>query len=1051
MPTEPKNSPSVSSEFVARLAGVVAFVVGGLVLVGWTLDIATLKSVVSGSVSVKPNTAVGFVLIGVALLLSTLPRSPITRQPSTIFTRLARLCALLAGLIGVLTLAEYATDLSFGVDQWLFHETAETVGTSQPGRMSPEGALCFGLLAAAMWLATASRKPRWTLVVSAMLGVVVVSIALSACLSYSALNPGAYGWWSFTIMAMPAAVVFAVVGTVVVWIAWQGTCSRWSLTGKATAAFLSGVMLFLIIGLNTNRNLIRMGESNVWVSHTEQVLYTVSRIQAEIAQAQASARGYVITNDERYATSYVATAISCREGLAGLRRLTADNSDQQERTARLEAQVTEALQWWQQTIEISRTRNAAAVQRVASSEGQSLKDNVDATIAQANREERRLLRQRERESADATRLLVLVFSIGTVASLMILLTALAGLNSAVTERIRTDETLRQTSEYLENLFNYANAPIIVWDPQFMITRFNHACEAMTGRDSAEVIGKSLEILFPPALVEASMDLIRKTLTGERWETVEIPILHRDGSVRIALWNSATLVGSDGKTPIATIAQGQDITKRKNAEDTLRASEARYRSYVDVTGQLAWVTSPAGEIVEDVPSLRRFSGQTYEEAQGSGWATTIHPDDLERTLQVWNNAVTTRSNYEIEYRMRRHDGVYRHLLARGFPVFGEDGSTREWVGTCIDITERKNAEGALRESEKRLRELTESLPQLVWTCRADGPCDYLSPQWTAYTGIPEQDQLGSGWLEQLHPEDRALTIARWNAAVGAGSYFDLEFRIRRNDGVYRWFKTRALPLRDSEGRVVRWFGTNYDIDDQKRAEEQLRRSLADLRRSNQELEQFAYVASHDLQEPLRMVAAFTQLLAEKYKGQLDDKANKYIDYAVDGAVRMQRLINDLLTYSRISTKGNPPEATDSHAVLGEALRNLQAAIQESRAMVTNNDLPVVRADATQLAQLFQNLIGNAIKFRRADPPRVHVSARDVGHEWEFSVNDNGIGIDAQYADRVFVIFQRLHTRPEYPGTGIGLAVCKRIVERHGGRIWFESEPGKGSTFYFTVPQ
>lgn len=201
----------------------------------------------------------------------------------------------------------------------------------------------------------------------------------------------------------------------------------------------------------------------------------------------------------------------------------------------------------------------------------------------------------------------------------------------------------------------------------------------------------------------------------------------------------------------------------------------------------------------------------------------------------------------------------------------------------------------------------------------------------------------------------------------------------------------------------------------------------------------------------MVSSYTQLLAQKYEGQLDDKAKKYIDYAVDGAVRMQRLINDLLTYSRISTKGKPSEPTDSHATLGEALRNLQAAIEESRAMVTNDDLPVVRADAPQFVQVFQNLIANAIKFRGADPPRVHVSARAVGDEWEFSVKDNGIGIDAQYADRVFVVFQRLHTRQEYQGTGIGLAVCKRIVERHGGRIWFESEPGKGSTFFFTVPK
>jgi PAS domain S-box-containing protein len=241
----------------------------------------------------------------------------------------------------------------------------------------------------------------------------------------------------------------------------------------------------------------------------------------------------------------------------------------------------------------------------------------------------------------------------------------------------------------------------------------------------------------------------------------------------------------------------------------------------------------------------------------------------------------------------------------------------------------------------------------------------------------------------------------------------------------------------------------DITERKQAEARLSSAMADLERSNKDLEQFAYVASHDLQEPLRMVSSYTQLLAQHYDGRLDEKAKKFMDYAVDGAVRMQRLINDLLTYSRLGTQGKPMETTDTHALLGEAIRNLAAMIEEKRAIITNDDLPTVKADASQLIQVFQNLISNAIKFQGEDVPHIHVSAQDKGREWIFSIRDNGIGIEKQYADRVFVIFQRLHTRREYPGTGIGLAVCKRIVERHGGRIWFESEPGKGSTFFFTI--
>jgi len=238
---------------------------------------------------------------------------------------------------------------------------------------------------------------------------------------------------------------------------------------------------------------------------------------------------------------------------------------------------------------------------------------------------------------------------------------------------------------------------------------------------------------------------------------------------------------------------------------------------------------------------------------------------------------------------------------------------------------------------------------------------------------------------------------------------------------------------------------------KRAEEMLAKHAKDLERSNQELEQFAYVASHDLQEPLRMVSSYTQLLERRYKDKLDDDANDFIGFAVDGANRMQKSINDLLSYSRVTTRGNPFELTDSHEALGRAISNLSYTIQKTGAIVTNDDLPAVFGDSNQLTQIFQNLLGNAVKYQTGERPHIHVSAQEMLEEWLFSVRDNGIGIAPEYYEKIFVIFQRLHSKQEYSGTGIGLAVCKRIVERHGGRIWVESSLGLGSTFYFTIPK
>ena len=275
------------------------------------------------------------------------------------------------------------------------------------------------------------------------------------------------------------------------------------------------------------------------------------------------------------------------------------------------------------------------------------------------------------------------------------------------------------------------------------------------------------------------------------------------------------------------------------------------------------------------------------------------------------------------------------------------------------------------------------------------------------------------------------------------------RVTKDGRLLEVWVTASLLVEDT-GNPTAIATTERDISDRKRAQEALARHAEDLARANTDLEQFAYVASHDLQEPLRMVASYVQLLQKRYKGKLDVDADEFIAYAVDGATRMQDLINDLLAYSRIGTQGKDFESTDSKSSLDQALVNLRSVMKESGAVVTHDPLPTVMGDAIQLGQVFQNLIGNAIKFRGEQPPEVHVGGERKDGEWLFSVRDNGIGIDMQYAERIFVMFESLHSKADYAGTGIGLSLCKRIVERHGGRIWLESELGKGATFYFTIP-
>jgi PAS domain S-box-containing protein len=361
----------------------------------------------------------------------------------------------------------------------------------------------------------------------------------------------------------------------------------------------------------------------------------------------------------------------------------------------------------------------------------------------------------------------------------------------------------------------------------------------------------------------------------------------------------------------------------------------------------------------------------------------------------------------------------------------------------DITERKRTEQALRESEEKFRALAQATPDHVMLLDAELRIRYAN---FAAPGLTIEQLIGTPLPDFAPPGREAEIRALLQGVLKTGAETAYETAYEPPGGASIHFESRAARL--GEDRIV---VIARDITERKRAEERLRATMDELERSNADLEQFAYVASHDLQEPLRMIASYVGLLSERYRGKLDERADRYIDYAVNGARRMQLLIESLLHYARAGTKGRVAIAVDMAAAAAEAQANLGREITEANAVVEVGSLPVVLADRGQMGQVFQNLLSNAVKFHGERPPKVSVSGRDAGTEWEFAVQDNGIGIDPKHAERVFGVFKRLHTTQEYPGTGIGLALCRRINERHGGRIWHDPAEDGGSIFRFTLPK
>ncbi|MCY7350777.1 MAG: PAS domain-containing protein, partial [Cytophagaceae bacterium] len=649
------------------------------------------------------------------------------------------------------------------------------------------------------------------------------------------------------------------------------------------------------------------------------------------------------------------------------------------------------------------------------------------------------------------------------------------------------ETWPQSLRTLVSTLLNSRFPMFLWWGDDLIQFYNDAYRPSLGNDGKHptALGQKGVDCWPEIwpTIKPLIDQVRTTREATWSEDQLIPI-YRNGRLEDVYWTfsySAVLDESGQVSGVLVICQ--ETTEKINVFRQIETSEQRLQNlFAQAPVAIATFRGPQFIIEQANPAVCRIWGRTQAQVLNKPLFEALPESAGQGFEELLTQVAQTKVPYvgsempSILDRDGQRDTVYWTFLFQ--PILEDDGSCDSIFVMATDVSEQVLARQKIEESNQRFQQLADSMPQIVWTARPDGYLDYFNQRWYEFTGF-DKGYADQSWLPILHPDYVQLCIASWQHSVQTGDPYQIEYRFqdRFHPGEYRWFLGRAVAVRDDAGHIVKWFGSCIDIDDQKteagRLEVLVRertgelvQANVDLQRSNLNLEQFAYVASHDLQEPLRKIQAFGTMLQGKHADRLEASGQDYVNRMKSAADRMSVLINDLLAYSRLTAQPQPFAPLRLEAIVSEVLDLLEMSIRQAEAQVEVGTLPTVTGDRSQLQQLVQNLVSNALKFRR--PGVAHVvrinyrltNAREVygdepahpgtGQYHALSVADNGIGFDPQYRNRIFGMFQRLNGKADYAGSGIGLAICQKIVENHQGLIRAEGQPGQGAIFTVYLP-
>ncbi|NOT50555.1 MAG: PAS domain S-box protein [Chitinophagaceae bacterium] len=835
---------------------------------------------------------------------------------------------------------------------------------------------------------------------------------------------------------------------------------------KMIAAFFIGVLLVLaIIFFLFQKNKKIASDNALSVEHTYEVLAVAEKINTYVNEMQSGARGYIISGDENYLPLFNTSSDSLSKEINKFSALTKDNSTQQLRADTLRTIRNNYITSKRELINIRKPQGFQVVQQIfALDTGKLMIDKMRLVINEMKQEEDRLLEERKAAQGKGIRqtsLMTLFLFIGIG---LLLLFAFLGIYYNTKARDKAETALRESEEFVKAIINNTSSPITIRDIKGRYVLVNRPVTKLLRHEENEIIGKSSYDFLPKEIAELAKKADDKCIREASTTHDEISLALEDG-VHYFSVNRFPLFGNDGKVnAVGTLST--DITTIKKAEEQIREMNAKLEKLVK---------EKTKEVIEKETQYRFLIENMREGIQvlGFDW----------RYVFV-NKAVVHQSKYLKEELLQRtimenYPGVEGTELFRVLKICMEEripqlmesefvfpDGTREWFELSIqpvpegifilsmDITERKKSEEKLNASESRFRSIIEQFPYPVVTYTPEGDYIAANKAWETMWKYKREDVIGYNIRKdpQMISSGLSVTVEKAFAGeVATSEPYLYDPAVIGHNSPRRWMQMTLYPLKNDKDRILEVILILLDITENKEAEEKLKKYAEQLQSSNTELERFAYIASHDLQEPLRMVGSFLNLLEVELGDKLGETAKSYVTFAVDGAARMKVLVNDLLHYSRVGTNREAFTNFDLNEIMVYVLRVHDQEIQNTEALIKLSPLPTVTGNKALISQLLINLLGNALKYRSKKQPVIEIGYTEENDSQVFFVKDNGIGIDPKFFDKIFIIFQRLHTKGEYPGTGIGLAICKRIIEVHKGNIWVESKENEGSTFYFSIPK